>query len=393
VDQRYVAQQHLSSSQANVSPAIGIFQTVYETTILKEYSPSTVAWIVSLETFFMFLGGPVMGLLFDNYGPRWLLLVGTFLHVFGLMMASISTQYWHFILAQGICSPLGASAVFYAAMSSVVTWFHRRRGLALGVTASGSSLGGVIFPIMVQKLIPKVGFPWAMRIAAFTILALLAIANLTVRSRLTPTPRRFSPMAFVRPLGEPTFLILALAAFLVFFGLFIPFTFLPLEGLTVGIDPTLDLYIIPILNAVSIFGRITPGYLSDKVGRFNTTIAMCGLCGVLILALWLPATAPAPVIVFAALYGFGSGAFVSLVPALVATICSDMRQIGTRNGTVFAAVSIGALCGNPIAGALVGQQGGAYFNLKVFAGAFVCAGTLLLVVVRVILNRRVWAKI
>ena len=50
----------------------------------------------------MFAGGPIAGKLYDNYGPRWILLVGSFLHVFGLMMASISSDYYQFLLSQGI---------------------------------------------------------------------------------------------------------------------------------------------------------------------------------------------------------------------------------------------------------------------------------------------------
>ena len=52
----------------------------------------------------------------------------------------------------GICSPIGASLIFYPAMSSVGTWFKKNRALAFGVMASGSSLGGVIFPIMVRTI-------------------------------------------------------------------------------------------------------------------------------------------------------------------------------------------------------------------------------------------------
>ena len=94
----------------------------------------------------MFFGGPIFGKVFDNYGPRWLLIIGTFFHVFGLMMTSLSTQYYQFILAQGMVSALGASAVFYAAMSSVGTWFFKNRAASFGIMASGSSLGGVILP-------------------------------------------------------------------------------------------------------------------------------------------------------------------------------------------------------------------------------------------------------
>ena len=115
----------------------------------------------------MFAGGPIIGKLYDNYGPRWLLISGTFMHIFGVMMTSLASEYYQFILAQGICSPIGTSLIFYPAMSTITTWFFHKRGLAFGVMAGGSSVGGVILPIMVQRLIPKVGFGWAMRIGEY----------------------------------------------------------------------------------------------------------------------------------------------------------------------------------------------------------------------------------
>lgn len=66
----------------------------------------------------MFVLGPVIGKIYDNYGPRWLLIVGTILHVFGLMMTSLSSELYQFILAQGICSAAGASMVFYPGKAS-----------------------------------------------------------------------------------------------------------------------------------------------------------------------------------------------------------------------------------------------------------------------------------
>lgn len=121
----------------------------------------------------MFAGGPLFGMIFDLYGVQPLLITGTFLHVFGLMMASLCTEYYQFILAQGICSPLGASMIFYPGMSAIPTWFFHKRAFAFGIVAAGSSLGGIILPIMVQRLLPKVGFGWSMRIAAFLILFLM----------------------------------------------------------------------------------------------------------------------------------------------------------------------------------------------------------------------------
>ena len=126
--------------------SIGVFQDYYQNHQLRNYSSSTISWIPSLQACSMFIGAPVFGKIFDNYGPHWLLAGGTFFHVFGLMMASLSSEYYQLLLSQGLCSALGAGAIFYAANNSGSTWFLRRRAFALGIVSSGSSLGGVIFP-------------------------------------------------------------------------------------------------------------------------------------------------------------------------------------------------------------------------------------------------------
>src|SRR3978361_1447618 len=113
------------------------------------------------------------------------------------MMTSISPTYYQILLSQGVCSALGASMIFYPSMACVVTYFFRRRSLALGIAATGSSIGGVIFPVMVENLIPSVGFGGTMRICAFMVLALMVVGNLTLKSRLPPTARPVKAMDFV----------------------------------------------------------------------------------------------------------------------------------------------------------------------------------------------------
>ncbi|KAN0083543.1 Major facilitator superfamily domain containing protein [Elaphomyces granulatus] len=361
---------------------IGVFQDYYQLHQLKNLSPSTVSWIPSLESFMMLAGGPIFGRLFDSYGPRWPLLIGSLLHVFGLMMTSISSEYYQFILSQGICSPLGASAVFFVATTSVATWFQKHRALALGITASGSSLAGVIFPIMVERLIPRVGFGWAMRICAFLMFFLLVIANLTIRSRLHHHPRPVHVMDFIRPLGEGAFALTVTAAFLIFWGMFLPFTFVILQAERYNVSAELVPYLIPIMNAASILGRTLPGYVADRVGRFNTMIVMSGFTAVVVLALWIPSRTSATSIIFCILYGFGSGAFISLSPAVVAQI-SDIRQLGIRSGTFFAVASVAALTGNPIGGALLpNAQTGSYLRLQLFAGIVMLAGSMFFILAR-----------
>jgi MFS family permease len=126
--------------------SVGILQTIYENDQLSSYSPSAVGWINSLQTFVMFAFAPISGRIFDTYGPRYLLIVGALLHVFGIMMMSLSTEYYQFILSQSICTGLGAGAIFFSASNTIATWFKKNRALALGIASSGSATGGVVVP-------------------------------------------------------------------------------------------------------------------------------------------------------------------------------------------------------------------------------------------------------
>ncbi|KAL9129740.1 MAG: hypothetical protein Q9217_001898 [Psora testacea] len=372
--------------------AIGVFQTEWEKNQLKQYSPSTISWIPAMEIFVMFVGGPIAGKLYDNYGPRYILLIGSCFHVFGLMMASISSKYYQFFLSQGLCSPIGASLIFYPAMSTVGTWFFNHRALAFGIMASGSSLGGVIFPIMVQRLVDERGFGWAMRASAFLILGLLIYATLTVKSRLPPQPKPWKVGDFLNPYLELPFFLTVLAAFLFFFGMFLPLTFIILAAEHNGMNSTLAGYLLPILNAVSILGRTLPGFVADRIGRYNIMIATSFLSTILVLAMWLPARGNVPYILFAAFYGFSSGAFVSLAPALVAQI-SDIRQLGVRTGSMFMAISVAALVGTPIGGALINEDKGDYLHLQIFCGVMMAAGSFVFVVARASLAGVHWKKV
>lgn len=94
----------------------------------------------------MYASAPLFGKIYDNYGPRPLLLFGTAAHVLGLMMASLSEVYYQFFLAQSICSALGAAAIFYAGNNPVGTWFMRNRALAFGIVSTGASVSGILLP-------------------------------------------------------------------------------------------------------------------------------------------------------------------------------------------------------------------------------------------------------
>jgi MFS family permease len=96
---------------------------------------------------------------------------------------------------------------------------------------------------------------------------------------------------------------------------------------------------------------------------------------ILVLGLWIPSKNNATLITFSALYGFASGAYVSLVPSLVAQI-SDIRQLGVRSGALFAIISVAALTGNPIGGNLVSKDNGGFTYLQIFCGVVMTLGSI-----------------
>ncbi|KAL6815962.1 major facilitator superfamily domain-containing protein [Trichoderma sp. SZMC 28013] len=371
---------------------VGVFEEYYVSDPLKEYSSSVVSWILSVLIFLMIFCGAIFGLIFDNYGPRWLLWGGAVTYIFGLMMTSLSKEYYQFFLAQAIVSAIGSSAVFNACMSSIVSWFLRRRAAAYGVMVSGSSVGGVVLPIMMNKLIIKIGFPWMMRTLGFMFMLLLGIACLTVKSRLPPRPRRFVFKEYAKHLKDIRLVTTTAASFFFYLGMFLPFNYVILQAQDAGFSPKVVPYLIPILNASSIFGRILPGVVADKMGRFNVMIIITFISAISCLAIWIPVKSIAGIIVFVIIFGFSSGGVISLGPTLVAQI-SDIRHIGTRVGVAFSIQAIGALIGSPIGGAIVSSQHGDYLGLQLFCGLSMMMGCLIFIWARYTLVGFKWAKV
>ncbi|KAM5448730.1 hypothetical protein MaudCBS49596_005237 [Microsporum audouinii] len=346
---------------------VGVFQEYYLSHQLKTYDASAVSWITSAQVFFMVFCGVVWGRVFDNYGSKWLLWGGTITYIFGLMMTSLSTKYYQFFLAQSVVSSIGSSAVFNCSMSCIASWFSRRQAAAFGIIASGSSVAGVVLPIMMDKLNDRIGFPWMIRSISFMFLGLLVTACLTVKPRLPPRPRPVVLSEYVDSLKEIPMVLTVLAFFLFMWGMFLPFNYIILQAIAAGTSPTLIPYLLPILNAVSIFGRVLPGIVADKIGRYNVMIVTIFLSALFCLAVWIPVKNTAGIIIFAVMFGFSSGGYFTLAPAIIAQI-SDVRQIGTRVGTAFAIQSLGALTGSPIGGAIVKSQNSDYLGLQLFCG-------------------------
>jgi predicted MFS family arabinose efflux permease len=101
-----------------------------------------------------------------------------------------------------------------------------------------------------SKLIPRIGFPWTVRILGFIILLFCGIASFLVKSRLSPRPKPFEFSSLVRPFGELRFTLVVVASFFVFWGMYLPFNYLNIEARQQGVSPALIPYLLPIINAV-----------------------------------------------------------------------------------------------------------------------------------------------
>lgn len=145
-------------------------------------------------------------------------------------------------------------------------------------------------------------------------------------------------------------------------------------------DPNTAFYLLSILNAGSIFGRIVPNFLADRTGPLNMIVPCAFIAGILVLCLIATHTV-APLIVICALYGFFSGTFVSLPPTIFVHLTKNRAMIGTRMGMGFSIVSVGLLIGTPISGAIL--------NAKGFTSTWVFGGVLVLVGATVIAGARV----
>ena len=175
--------------------------------------------------------------MFDRIGGL-VLIAPAILLVFSVMMTSLGQQYYQFMLAQGILGGFCCGMMFAPAMAAVGQYFQSRRALAMGVAVSGSSLGGVIYPIALEHFfqIPSIGFAWGVRIVGFIILALLAIACVTVRRRLPPrkgnilVPSAFRNRSYVLTIASLFFLI---------WGMFTPFFYIESYAVAQGMSPQL----------------------------------------------------------------------------------------------------------------------------------------------------------
>ncbi|KAK4181243.1 putative transporter [Triangularia setosa] len=357
------------------------FDTYLSARHLVDHEPGTVGGIISLYTILSFTLGIYVGPVFDKYGPRWPIIGGSVCLFAALIVVSISTNYWHLLVAFAVFSGLGSALLFTPAVAAIGHFFKERRGLATGVATTAGSVSAVVFPYIVQELFVKVGWPWTMRALALICLGVTVGANFLIRARLPPA-KHAKVHPSVRVFRTKGFGLTLGAVFLMQFAGFIPLSYLSGYVLVKGFSQEFSFDVVTVLNASSAFGRVAGGWLGDVVGVYNANLVFAVVTAIACFAVWLPVEeGKAGMIGFAVLFGFTSGSNASLVPVTVGKLCRT-REYGRYYGTVYTIVSLGVLLAIPIAGKLVVGSRGSYDGLIILTGVAYLASAVVFAVAK-----------
>ncbi|KAJ7283217.1 MFS general substrate transporter [Mycena rebaudengoi] len=364
----------------------GVFQTYYELHLLTTNNSSAISWIGSVQIALTFGVAVFMGRLFDN---GWFALPASIASVALVSLTILIGQcknYWQFLLCQGISIGVASGVIFGPTLAIVSHWFKRRRSTAMGVVATGSSVGGLIIPILVQNLIPRIGFPWTTRVLALLLLFTTGILNLCLKRRLPPVKTSggiFNWKAF----KYKPFSLYTLAVFVCFFGLYTLLTYIDVSATNAGINPSFTVYLLAFANGSSGVGRIMTGLLADRVGCISVMIPGT-LFAAIVTFTWPFAQNLGSLVAVSVIYGFASGIFVGL-QAVPLMHMGDMSDVGRRTGTLFSILAISALAGPPISGAIASATGD-YKAVGYYAGSAMMVAIAILWYVRYLMTGKLF---
>jgi MFS family permease len=205
--------------------SFGAFQTYYTETL--NIAPSTVSWIGSVQVWILFFIGVFSGRALDAGYFLPTFLIGVVIQLIGIFMMSLSTNYWQLFLTQGVATGIGGGIFFCPAMALVNTYFSKNRGIAVGISSTGNATGGMIYPIIVRQLLPKVGFAWTVRTIGFLNLFCLCIVLYFMRPRLPP--RKSGPIIEFSAFKDPVYALFVSGMFFIIGPLYFIFYYVSLS--------------------------------------------------------------------------------------------------------------------------------------------------------------------
>jgi MFS family permease len=328
----------------------------------------------------------ISGRLTDSRGPRFVIAMGGVLLGLGIIATSRMSATWHMYVFYGLFASLGMSTAYIPCNTTVVKWFQRKRGLALGLASSGSSCGILTCPPLASHLITQWG--WRPVYCAFgvTILLLLnVVARFMVRSPELlglapdgdpPAPSRLTPassdtqesdtsqhVTVVVPAGWtlqqawqlPSFWLLFVVFVIMLLTVPVPFVHIVAHARDLGFSPTQGALAVSVMGFCAFVGSLSLGPLSDRIGR-KQGLVISLILQVVAFLLFLSAHSLGQLYCGAAAFGFFYGSMATLFPALIGDFFGRLHA-GAIAGFLFAGAGILGAWGPMIAGYLRDTSG------------------------------------
>jgi len=316
------------------------------------------------------------------------------LYSFSLFMLSLArpNSFYQVFLAQGLGMGLGAGTIYIPSVAVISHYFKKKRALAMTIVASGSSLGSVIHPIMLNNtLFTSLGFGNSVRASAGLITGLLFIGCALMHPKFPPPKQSLGFVPALKKFSKDSAYVCATLGLSIFtIGYYFPLFYIQLDSTRHGISSTLSFYTLVILNGCSFAGRLSPGFFARRFGVANMICIATFCCAIMVFAM-IGLSGPASVVIIAIFFGFFAGVYIALMGPLMVVLTEDISELGIRMGIAFAFSGVGSLIGTPISGALL-TSNYIWWRPAVFSGVMALAGSSCFIAMRIILYRRTLAK-
>lgn len=305
-----------------------------------------------------------VGALADRRGPRLLLVVTVILAGTAFALVSVVTALWQLYLLIGLLGGIGMSSFYLLSTATVTHWFDERRGLALALVLVGFNLGYISGGPLAAWLITSMGWRAAYCVLGGGCGLLSFCAAITVRLP-RPTERRDLLRAAPGPVGAGVTLRQSLAdprqwglnlSWMLLGGLALMISvhavpFARDRGVSLA-DASLAL---TAYGIGSVAGRLTAGFISDRVGTHLTiNVAYAFEIVALLALLWFPSRAA--LLASLVLFGAGFAASDTMVAKVIPEVFG-VRAIGAIMGILTLGWRLGAAIGPAAAGFLYDLTG------------------------------------
>ncbi|KAM0550691.1 hypothetical protein ACHAPJ_008755 [Fusarium lateritium] len=363
--------------------SVGTVQSYLSLNQLKDHSVSEVGWISGVYLFLSLISNFQIGSILDRYGPRVLSPIGAVFAIATFLLMAECKAYWQFMLCFGVFGSIGTGINCTTGIGVVGKLFVRKRGLAMGVAVMGTSLGSIIFPLLLRSTFRSLGWAWSMRIVALVvaIVTVLGVICYLPFQRLVSADsskqkktKESGPALDLSAWKNPAFAFVSCGVFMIEFVVFGIGGLLPTISIGAGFTAEDGYTLLAILGACSCVGRFTMGILGDRLGGLNSMIGMMVLIIIFMSTIFIPfSTTSAPLLyTFSALWGYCSGSFYALSPVCTGKTC-EAKDYARYYGSTNFAVGIALLVANPVSGIMLEKLGAQplacfYLAIVVLAG-------------------------